>query len=190
MLDDVYRRTDAGPVFVEVPAPTDDALQAVSHKIITRTMKLLTRRGALVEEQGTTYMADTDADSDDARTLRPLEAAACTYRIAFGPRAGLTLQGAMPREAGFKLDLCANMQGFGLHAAVRCGADDGLALEKLCLCITRAAMANARVQCNAAGRLVLRLKTPGHNGTTHLLIFAAARSTGSTAGSVSGGPAP
>jgi hypothetical protein len=58
------------------------------HKIIGRILKLLTRRGALVEEQGQTYMADNDADSNDARTLRPLQAVACTYRIAFGPRAG------------------------------------------------------------------------------------------------------
>jgi hypothetical protein len=33
-------------------------------------------------------MADIDGDSDEARVLRPLQAAACTYRIAFGPRAG------------------------------------------------------------------------------------------------------
>ena len=47
-------------------------------------MTLLTRRGALVEEQGATDMAENDVDSDAARTLRPLQAAACTYRIAFG----------------------------------------------------------------------------------------------------------
>jgi hypothetical protein len=39
------------------------------HKIITRTMKLLTRRGLLIEEKGQAYMADTDGDSDEARTL-------------------------------------------------------------------------------------------------------------------------
>ena len=50
--------------------------------------KLLTRKGVLVEEQGQTTMADDDGDSDEARVLRPLQAAACTYRIAFGPRAG------------------------------------------------------------------------------------------------------
>jgi hypothetical protein len=53
VLDGVYRRgTDGEPEFVEVPAPTDEALQAVLHKIITRTMKLLTHRGVLVEEEG------------------------------------------------------------------------------------------------------------------------------------------
>ena len=91
MLEGVYRRSiDGTPEFVEVPEPTDEALQSVLHKIITRTMKMLTRRGVLVEEEGSTYMADNDGDSDEARTLRPLQAAACTYRIAFGPRAEAT----------------------------------------------------------------------------------------------------
>ena len=76
VLDGVYRcDTEGEPVFVEVPAPTDEALQTVLLKIITRTMKLLTRRGVLVEEEGSTYMADSDADSDEARALRPLQAA-------------------------------------------------------------------------------------------------------------------
>jgi hypothetical protein len=44
------------------------------HKIITRLMKLLTRRRVLVEEEGSTYMADNDGDSDEARVLsRPCE---------------------------------------------------------------------------------------------------------------------
>ena len=74
-------------------------------------------------------MADNDGDSDEARVLRPLQAAACTYRIAFGPRAGQkvpTLQGAMPRDADLKQTLCANIDGFRLHAAVCCGADFGI----------------------------------------------------------------
>ena len=174
MLDGVYRRgTDGAPEFVEVPAPTDEALQSVLRKIITRMMKLLTRRGVLVEEEGSTYMADNDGDSDDARALRPLQAAACTYRIAFGPRAGqkvLTVQGTMPRQAEFHQNLCADMQGFSLHAAVRCGADDRQALEQLCRYITRPALANERVQTNAAGQVVLKLKTPWRDGTTHLVM--------------------
>ena len=31
-------------------------------------------------------------------------------------------------------------------------------------------MANQRVQCNAAGQLVLKLKTPWHDGTTHIVM--------------------
>ncbi len=174
VLDGVYRRgIDGAPEFVEVPEPTDEALQSVLHKIITRTMKLLTRRGVLVEEEGSTYMADNDGDSDEARVLRPLQAAACTYRIAFGPRAGqkvLTVQGAMPRDADFKQHLCADIDGFSLHAAVRCAADDRQALEQLCRYITRPALANERVQTNTAGQVVLKLKTPWRDGTTHLVM--------------------
>ena len=46
------------------------------HKIITRLISLLTRRGVLVEEEGSTYVADNDGDSDEARVLRPLQAGA------------------------------------------------------------------------------------------------------------------
>ena len=71
-------------------------------------------------------MADDDGDLDEARVLRPLQAAVCKYRIALGPRAGqkvLTLQGAMPRDTDVKLSLCAEIDRFSLHAAMRCGAD-------------------------------------------------------------------
>ena len=117
-------------------------------------------------------MTDNDSDSDEARVLRPLQAAACTYRIVFGPRAGqkvLTLQVAMPREKDFKQTLCTDIDGFSLHAAVRCGADERQALEQLCRYITRPA-ANERVQTNAAGQVVLKLKTPWRDGTTHLVM--------------------
>ena len=77
-------------------------------------------------------MADNDGDSDEARVLRAMQAAACAYRIAFGPLAGqkvLVVQGAMPRDTDFKQHLCADIDGFSLHAAVRCGADDRTWLE-------------------------------------------------------------
>ena len=107
---------------------------------------------------------------------RPLQAAACTYRIAFGPRTGqrvLTLQGAMPmpREKDFTQSLCADIDGFSLHAAVRCAADDRQALEQLCRDITRPALASEHVQTNAAGPVVLKLKTAWHGGTTHLVML-------------------
>ena len=165
MLDGVYRRTDGEPVFVEVPAPTDEDLQALLHKMITRLMKLLTRRGVLVEEEeGSSYLADAQADSDEARALRPLQAAACTYRIAFGPRAGqkvFTLQGAMPRDAARDQELCADQQGFSLHAAVRCDADERQRLEQLCRYITRPALAMNGYRSTSPGRSCSDSRPPG-----------------------------
>jgi hypothetical protein len=85
VLDGVYRCDgDGAPSFVDAGAPTDEELRALLQTVIARLMKMLTRRGVLVEDMGQTYLAEPDADGDEARTLRPLQAAAITYRIAFG----------------------------------------------------------------------------------------------------------
>ena len=84
VLDGVYRcGADGVPVFVQAGAPTDDELHALLHTVIARLMKMLTRRGVLVEEMGQTWLAEPDADGDEALTLRPLQAAAITYRNEF-----------------------------------------------------------------------------------------------------------
>ena len=76
----------------------------------------------------------------------------------------------MPRDAGFKQALCANMQGFSLHAAVRCGANERQAWS-ICAAPSRARRrTEERVQCNAAGQVVLKLKTAWHDGTTHIVM--------------------
>jgi hypothetical protein len=43
-------------------------------------MRLLTRQGFLIEEQGMTYLAEADRES----SLLSLQAASCTYRLALG----------------------------------------------------------------------------------------------------------
>jgi len=85
----------------------------------------------------------------EARTLRPLQAAAITYRIAFGLRAGqkvLTLRGAVSRGSTARQPLCADIDGFSLHAAVRVEAHDRKRLEQLCRYITRPALSDERLQ--------------------------------------------
>jgi hypothetical protein len=120
-----------------------------------------------------TYLSEPDADGDEARALRPLQAAAVTYRIAFGPRAGqkvLTLRGVMRREGTARQPLCANIDGFSLQAAVRVESHDRKRLEQLCRYISRPALSDERVQLNVAGQVQLKLKTPWRDGTTHLVM--------------------
>jgi len=154
-------------------APTDRELHALLQAVITRFMKMLTRLGVLDEELGQTSLVELDADGDEARTLRPLQAVAVTYRIAFGPRAGrklLTLMSAMPRETAARQPLCADIDGFSLHAAVRVEAHDRKRLEQLRRYITRPALSHDQVQINAAGLVEPKLKTPRRDGTTHLVM--------------------
>ena len=132
-------------------------------------MKLLTRKGFLIEEQGMSYLDDSDPD----RALGPLRAAACTYRIALGSRAGqkvLTLQTVPSQAAPPTQQRCVNAQGFSLHAEVCCAADQRKKLEHLCRYITRPAIANERLTLNRAGDVVLQLKSPYHDGTTHVVM--------------------
>ena len=169
LLDGVYRITEGVPVFHPVRAPTTEQLQALLTRIIKRLMRLLTRQGYLVEEQGMTYLGDTDPEA----TLAPLQQAACTYRIAFGPRAGqkvLTLR-TLPSQAAPPIsERCVNALGFSLHAEVRLAINQRHKLEHLCRYITRPAIANERLQRNGEGQVVLQLKSPYHDGTTHIVM--------------------
>src|SRR5437763_13255556 len=116
-----------------------------------------------------TYLTDTDPDL----ALGPLQAAACTYRIALGPRAGqkvLSLQTVPTREPSLPPVRCVNEQGFSLHAEVCCAAHERHKLEHLCRYITRPAIANERLTLNRAGDVVLQLKSPYHDGTTHVVM--------------------
>ena len=92
------------------------------------------------------------------------------------PREGLAharrergLQG-MPREGTARQPLCADIDGFSLHAAVRVESHDRKRLEQLCRNITRPALSDERVQLNAAGQVELKLKTPWRDGTTNLVM--------------------
>jgi hypothetical protein len=147
--DGVYRRgADGAPSFVEVSAPTDDEPHGLVQTVITRLMKTLMRRGVLLEDKGQTYLGEPYANGDEARTLRPLQAAAVKCRIAFALRAGqkvLTLRGAMPLEGTAGQPLCADFDRFSLHAAVRFEAHDRTRLEQLCRYITRPALSDMRV---------------------------------------------
>ena len=169
VLDGVYRRTEDEPIFEQAHAPSGEELQGLLDKFIARVMKMLTRSGHLVEEQGMTYLAHTDA----ADPLASLQAASCTYRIALGPRAGqkvLSLHAVAGREGTNTAALCAEAHGFSLHAAVRTAAHQRKELERLCRYITRPALANERLSRDAKGQVVLRLKSPYRDGTTHIVM--------------------
>jgi len=174
MLDGVYRLTDGAPVFHAVPAPSPDELETLLARIINRVLKVLTRKGVLVEDTPENlYLADADHDP----ALAPLHAAASTYRIALGPRAGrkvLTWKDPVlahpSQKAHHRPQGCVNAQGFSLHAGVHCGPHQRSTLERLCRYITRPALGHKRLTRTPQGDVMLELKTPYRDGTTHIVM--------------------
>jgi hypothetical protein len=165
----VGRRTDGELIYKAGLALTSGELAGLLDESVARLTKMLTRSGHLVEEQGMTWLADTDAENP----LASLQSASCTYCIVLGPRAGqkvLRLHTVAGREEKPRNVLCTDAYGFSLHAAVRCGADQRKQLERLCRYITRRALANERLSRKAKGQVMLKLKSPYRDGTTHIVM--------------------
>ena len=82
----------------------------------------------------------------------------------------MTLQSLPSRTRASTPELRVNAHGFSLHTAVRWRADQRKELEQLCRYITRPAIANERLKRNRTGQVVLQLKSPYKDGTTHIVM--------------------
>ena len=115
-------------------------------------------------------------DKDDA--MSAIVGASITYRLAFGPNAGnkaLTPQ-TVPASTNFAKpsELVSRQSGFSLHAGVACKSTQRKKLERLwlgpCRYITRSAIAEQRLSLASNGNVIVGLKTPYDDGTTHVVF--------------------
>ena len=172
-LDGVCDTSGETPVFHPLHSLSAEQVQTLLNPIIKRIMMLLTRTGHIVEDQQRLFMAEDPDDPDTAQA--PLHSAACTSRIALGPRAGhkgLTLRTVPRSEASNTSPRCASEQEFSLHAEVCCAMNQRHKLEQLCRHITRPAIANERLLNTKNGEVVLQLQSPYKEGTTHIVMSA------------------
>ncbi len=78
---------------------------------------------------------------------------------------------ALPRqEPSNPPQSCVRTQGFSLHAGVHCGPHQRSTLERLCRYITRPALGHKRLTRTPKGDVMLELKTPYRDGTTHVIM--------------------
>ena len=82
----------------------------------------------------------------------------------------LSVQTASSHEPQPTQPGCVKAQGFSLHADVHCGPHQRHTLEHLCRYITRPALGHKRLRRTPAGEVVLQLKTPYRDGTTHVVM--------------------
>ncbi len=111
-------------------------------------------------------------DEDDA--LHGIIGASITYRLDFGPNQGkkaLTLQAVPSREHRMKAsELVSKQAGFSLHAGVACKSHQRKKLERLCRYITRPVIAEQRLSLASNGNVIVALKTPYDDGTSHVVL--------------------
>ena len=167
-LNGIY---DAKGYFWPVKPPTPQDLDEIAHKIAKRVSRYLERSGYLYRDAESEYL-DLVAEDDDA--MYSIIGASVTYRLAFGQNAGrkaLTLQAIPTSDNNAKSsDLVSKQAGFSLHAGVACKSNQRKKLERLCRYITRPAIAEQRLSLASNGNVIVALKTPYDDGTSHVVL--------------------
>jgi hypothetical protein len=166
VIDGVFARGDDGhPRFLAAPALDAADVADVLAAIAPGVQRLLARRGGDPDDPSA-----PDAFADASPLLAGLAAAS----VQGGGRPG-----ARPRRVGQSpadrhlpaLGAChARWAGFDLHAAVRVPAGQRDRLERLCRYALRPPVAGARLQLAADGQVVLQLRHPWADGTTHVVF--------------------
>jgi len=175
VLDGVYRcDTEGEPVFVEVPAPTDEALQAMLHKIITRLTQAAHPSGGARRRAGSDHHGrqrrrfgrGSRAQAATGRGLHLPHRLRPTRRPESADGAGGHAQGRRPQADAVR------RHRWQQSSTPPCAALPTTARRwSSCAATSRARLrTEERVQTNAAGQVVLKLKTAWRDGTTHLLM--------------------
>ncbi|MBX3464133.1 MAG: transposase [Planctomycetes bacterium] len=146
---------------------TDRCVAQLVAAIRVRVVRYLRRLGKWTDD-GEGDVADGDTD-----LLQELGAAAVQGRTALGERAGerdVRVGRGSRSEPFVKGPLCADVDGFSLHAAVWVAARDRERLEKLCRYAGRPAIAESRLRLLPDGRVAYSLKKTWRDGTSHVVL--------------------
>lgn len=137
-------------------------------------MATIARRvGRLLRRRGIVDDADArDPLAAESLALAGLASAAVQGRVALGPRAGARVErvGADPDAPWVESarPLQARCDGFDLHAGVTVAGEDRGRLEQLCRYLLRPPIAQERLALRPDGTVLVTLKTPWRDGTSHL----------------------
>jgi len=172
VMDGVFTAAASGELtFHKLPAPSDRELQALLAVVRQRVLGHLRRHGWLDDTPEA-----TDPITDQAPVLAACYQGSITRRQTLGSRPGAPLQrlGSEPgrRWADRPLGpLQAHIEGFDLHARLTIATEQAGGtgrLEKLVRYCARPPLSNERLSMQSDGRVLLELKSPWSDGTTHL----------------------
>jgi hypothetical protein len=168
-LDGVFVREPDGLLsFAAAKAPTDEEVEALLGLVRGRVVRLLVRRGLLSNEP------DEGLDEQEVPPLHALYAASVRQRVATGRRAGATVlrlgDASTTKPASPKGRRQARLGGFDLHANTSVRAKNRPKLERLCRYLLRPPVAEDRLSFGCDGSVLVRLKMPWRDGTSHIAL--------------------
>ena len=155
--------------FKRVKAPSHADMETSVNTISHRIAQYLEKTGLIQRDMDNTYL---DLPIDDEDSLLHLQAASVSYRIAVGSDTGkkvFTLQTLQAKDPD-NIGQLAKIAGFSLHAGVFADSHQSEKLERLCRYIARPAVSKERLSFTSKGKIRYELKTPYHDGTTHVLF--------------------
>jgi hypothetical protein len=159
-FDGVYAATDGEiPRFYPLRPPDARDVAVVASRVAVRVAAVLEKRDGIAEQE--------------EPAMGDLCGASITGTLAIGPNAGQKVKtiGEFQNESFERHgSRCAMVSGFSVHAGVSISAFDRKGLERLLTYAARPPVAMDRLEQLPDGRLSYRLKTPWHNGTTHVLF--------------------
>ena len=171
-------RLDRPPVFHALRPPTDSDVCDVVEGAVRRAHRALIRRGVDPHDPRRIEAACEDLFESDP-SLAQLAAASSQRRLALGRNAGMrpaTLGVHPPEppelgtpEARRRSRLCAEADGFNLHAGVCVGAHERDRLERLCRYLARPPIPDERLEQLDEDTIAIRFKRPRRDGVTHVL---------------------
>ena len=175
LLEGIYAvQKDQTPKLVTLRAPEDRDIEVLVDQIAKRIIEYLRKKGYIQETPDTTLHPELDGLFDEYPALSDCMQASISSRIAFGPRAGQYVrrigsgygyEEEVPLSKGTR---CASIHGFSLHANVSVDAYERDKLFRIIKYMGRPAVANERLSLDQQGDILLALKKPYADGTTHL----------------------
>ena len=151
--DGVFHKKENGEMtFLEI-IPTDEDVKRLVGILKRRINRALIRQENLA-------VADSAVESIQALSVQNLDE---NFRLPI-PIGKVD----DPPFLDFSSSRCHYDDGFSLHAKVKIQGNEREALERLCRYVMRGPVAKERVQNSKDGSVLLKLKTPYLNGTTHL----------------------
>ena len=167
-------RTTGRPKFRKGKSPANKDIQSLVAKISKRVVRLLRRKGHLGELGPDETPVDPLFEEDP--TYASCMSVSVKNQIALGERRGQRVRfigsgfGYEGEQPALKGKLCAMVNGFSLHAAVRIPRHRRDQLERLIRYTARSSVCMDRMSITETGDIIYELGSVWKNGITHVLL--------------------